>query len=71
MPSRSLRRIASIVAFATLLTPVAGLHATQSRPAPAKAQTSAHHSTLVELVLRMLASAGLQIDAGVAIDGNG
>jgi hypothetical protein len=68
----SLRRIASIVAFAALLTPVTALYATQSRPAPAKAPTVvAHHSPLVELVLRVLASAGVRVDMGPAIDGNG
>ena len=68
----SLRRLASIVAFAALLTPVTALHATQSRPAPAKAPTAvAHHSPLVDLVLRVLASAGVRIDTGLTIDGNG
>ncbi len=74
MSSRSLRRIASIVAFAALLTPMTAVHAAQSRPqpAPARAQAPAeHHNPLVELVLRVLASAGVRIDSGVMIDGNG
>ncbi|HLX07040.1 MAG TPA: hypothetical protein VKY89_04180 [Thermoanaerobaculia bacterium] len=73
MSSRSLRRIASIVAFAALLTPMTALHAAQSRPqpAPAKAQAPEHHNPLVELVLRALASAGVRIDQSVMIDGNG
>ncbi|HXM70891.1 MAG TPA: hypothetical protein VN970_07140 [Thermoanaerobaculia bacterium] len=72
MPSRSLRRSVVILALAALLAPVAGLHAAQTRPQPAKAPSTApHHNAVIQLLLGLLAGAGVQIDSGLLIDGNG
>jgi hypothetical protein len=67
MSSRSLRRSVVILAFAALLAPVTGLHAAQTRPAPAPH----HHNVVVQFLLGLLAGVGIQSDAGVVIDGNG
>jgi hypothetical protein len=67
MSSRSLRRSVVILAFAALLAPVTGLHAAQTRPAPAPH----HHNVVIQFLLGLLAGAGLQIDSNAAIDQNG
>jgi len=71
MSSRSLRRSVVILAFAALLAPVASLHAAQTRPAPAASSASHHHNVVIQFLLGLLASAGVQIDAGVIADNNG
>jgi hypothetical protein len=67
MFSRSLRRSVVVLAFAALLVPVTGLHAAQTRPAPAPH----HHNVVIQFLLGLLAGAGIQIDAGADIDQNG
>ena len=69
MSSRSLRRSVVILAFAALLAPVTGLHAAQTRPAPSTAPH--HHNVVIQFLLGLLASAGVQIDSGAEIDNNG
>lgn len=72
MSSSSLRRSVAILAFAALLAPVSGLHAAQGRQQRVPATSAApRHNPVIELVLRLLASAGALIDAGAPIDGNG
>jgi uncharacterized membrane protein (DUF441 family) len=71
MSSRSLRRSVVILAFAALLAPVASLHAAQTRLAPAANSVSHHHNVVIQFLLGLLASAGVQIDAGVIADNNG
>jgi len=67
MFSRSLRRSVVILAFAALLVPVTGLHAAQTRPAPAPH----HHNLVIEFLLGLLSATGLQIDTGAGSDQNG
>ncbi|HXO25942.1 MAG TPA: hypothetical protein VOA80_01230 [Thermoanaerobaculia bacterium] len=67
MSSRSLRRSVVILAFAALLAPVTGLHAAQTRPAPAPH----HHNVVIQFLLGLLAGTGIQSDAGVMTDNNG
>lgn len=67
MSSRSLRRSVAILAFAALLAPVTGLHAAQTRPAPA----THHHNVVIQYLLGLLADLGVHVDTGVLIDGNG
>jgi len=69
MSSRSLRRSVVILAFAALLTPVASLHAAQTRPA--SSSVSHHHNVVIQFLLGLLAGAGVQIDAGSVLDNNG
>jgi hypothetical protein len=71
MSSRSLRRSVVILAFATLLVPVASLHAAQSRPAPAASSVSHHHNVVIQFLLGLLAATGVQIDSGSLLDNNG
>ena len=72
MSSRSLRRSVVILALAALLAPVASLHAAQTRPHVAPPATAApHHNPVIQFLLGLLAGAGVQIDSGVTIDGNG
>jgi hypothetical protein len=72
MSSRSLRRSVVILAFAALLAPVASLHAAQTRPHPAPAPSTApHHNPVIQLLLGLLAGAGVHIDAGSSLDMNG
>ena len=67
MSSRSLRRSVVILAFAALLAPVTGLHAAQTRPVP----TPHHHNVVIQFLLGLLASTGVQIDFGIGADNNG
>ena len=67
MSSRSLRRSVVILAFAALLAPVTGLHAAQTRPAPAPH----HHNVVIQFLLGLLADTGILIDAGPGNDNNG
>ncbi len=67
MSSRSLRRSVVILAFAALLAPVTGLHAAQTRPAPAPH----HHNVVIQYLLGLLADAGIHIDMGLTSDQNG
>jgi len=67
MSSRSLRRSVVILAFAALLAPVTGLHAAQTRPAPAPHR----HNVVIEFLLGLLADTGIQVDTGAGIDMNG
>jgi hypothetical protein len=67
MSSRSLRRSVVILAFAALLAPLSGLHAAQTRPAPAPH----HHNVVIQFLLGLLAGTGIQIDAGSMSDNNG
>lgn len=72
MSNRSIRRSVAILAFSALLAPVTGVHAAQTRPQPAKAPSTApQHNPVIQFLLGVLAGAGVRIDAGVMIDGNG
>jgi len=71
MSSRSLRRSVVVLAFAALLAPVASLHAAQTRRAPAPSAASHHQNVVIQFLLGLLAGAGIQIDTGPGIDGNG
>jgi len=67
MSSRNLRRSVVVLAFAALLAPVTGLHAAQTRPAPAPH----HHNVVIQFLLGLLAGTGFQLDEGSGIDQNG
>jgi hypothetical protein len=69
MSSRSLRRSVVVLAFAALLAPVTSLHAAQTRPAPSTALH--HHNVVIQFLLDLLAGAGIKVDTGPGIDGNG
>jgi hypothetical protein len=69
MSSRSLRRSVVVLAFAALLAPLASLQAAQTRPAPSTAPH--HHNVVIQFLLGLLAGAGIQVDIGPGIDGNG
>ena len=72
MFSRRLVRSVAILVFSALLVPVAGLQATQGRhhqPAPASA--AQHRHPVIDFLLGLLAGAGVKVDIGPDMDGNG